>query len=37
MENDFTDYNPGDIIKKEARGLGDADLGEIQEFQANTY
>ena len=32
MANDFTDYNPGDIIKKEARGLGDADLGEIQEI-----
>ena len=32
MANDFTDYNPRDIIKKEARGLGDADLGEIQEI-----
>ena len=32
MANDFTDYNPGDIIKKVARGLGDADLGEIQEI-----
>jgi len=30
MANDLTDYNPGDIIKKEARALGDADLGEIQ-------
>jgi len=30
MANDLTDYNLGDIIKKEARGLGDADLGEIQ-------
>ena len=32
MAKDFTDYNPGDIIKKEARGLCDADLGEIQEI-----
>ena len=32
MANDLTDYNPGDINKKEARGLGDADLGEIQEI-----
>ena len=24
-------FNPEEIIKKEARGLGDADLGEVQE------
>ena len=27
MTRDFTDYNPGDIIKKEARGVDEADLG----------
>ena len=26
-----TSFNPQEIIKKEARGLGDADLGEVQE------
>ena len=26
-----TSFNPEEIIKKEARGLGDADLGEVQE------
>jgi hypothetical protein len=32
MSGDSTIYNPEDIIKKEARGLGDdADLGEVQE------
>lgn len=24
-------YNPEDVLKKEARGLGNADLGEVQE------
>ena len=33
MANDLTDYNPGDIIKKEARGINDADLGEVQEIR----
>ena len=32
MTKDFKDYNPGDIIKKKARGLDDADFGEIQEI-----
>jgi len=32
MSSDSIDYNPGDIIKKEARGLGEADLGEVQEI-----
>jgi hypothetical protein len=33
MPNPSTIYNPEDIIKKEARGLGeDADFGEVQEF-----
>jgi hypothetical protein len=34
MSKDFkTVYNPEDIIKKEARGLGeDADFGEVQEI-----
>ena len=32
MSNNSTIYNPEDIIKKEARGLGeDADFGEVQE------
>jgi hypothetical protein len=32
MSSDSTIYNPEDIIKKEARGLGDdADFGEVQE------
>ena len=26
-----TAFNPEEVIKKEARGLGDADLGEVQE------
>ena len=29
-----TAFNPEEIIKKEARGLGDADLGEVQEVTA---
>ena len=32
MSSDSIDYNPGDIIKKEARGIGEADLGEVQEI-----
>jgi hypothetical protein len=33
MSSDSNIYNPEDIIKKEARGLGDdADLGEVQEL-----
>ena len=32
MSSNFTIYNPEDIIKKEARGLGeDTDFGELQE------
>jgi len=27
-----TAFNPQEIIKKEARGLGDADLGEVQQI-----
>ena len=30
-EGQSTAFNPEEIIKKEARGLGDADLGEVQE------
>jgi hypothetical protein len=30
-ESESTAFNPEEIIKKEARGLGDADLGEVQE------
>jgi hypothetical protein len=30
-EGESTALNPEEIIKKEARGLGDADLGEVQE------
>lgn len=30
-EGEATAFNPEEIIKKEARGLGDADLGEVQE------
>ena len=30
-EGESTAFNPEEIIKKEARGLGDADLGEVQE------
>jgi hypothetical protein len=30
-EDESTTFNPEEIIKKEARGLGDADLGEVQE------
>jgi len=29
--SESTAFNPEEIIKKEARGLGDADLGEVQE------
>ncbi|MGH9981524.1 MAG: hypothetical protein ACRD6U_08220 [Nitrososphaeraceae archaeon] len=33
MSNDMTDFNSEDIIKKEARGLGDdSDFGEVQEI-----
>ena len=33
MSNDMTDFNSEDIIKKEARGLGDdTDFGEVQEI-----
>ena len=32
MSSNSTSYNPEDIIKKEARGLGDdTDFGEVQE------
>ena len=31
-EGESTAFNPEEIIKKEARGLGDADLGEVQEI-----
>jgi hypothetical protein len=33
MTNDGTSiiYNPEDVLKKEARGIGNADLGEVQE------
>ncbi len=31
-EVESTALNPEEIIKKEARGLGDADLGEVQEL-----
>ena len=30
-ESESTAFNPEEIIKKEARGLGDTDLGEVQE------
>ena len=30
-EDQSTTFNPQEIIKKEARGLGDADLGEVQQ------
>ena len=30
-ESESTAFNPEEILKKEARGLGDADLGEVQE------
>ena len=33
MFNDSIDYNPGDIIKKEARGLDDANLVEVQKVE----
>ncbi len=29
--SESTAFNPEEIIKKEARGLGDADFGEVQE------
>jgi hypothetical protein len=34
MTNDDTPivYNPEDVLKKEARGIGNVDLGEIQEI-----
>jgi hypothetical protein len=31
MASGSTIYNPEDIIKKEARGLGDINLGEVKE------
>jgi hypothetical protein len=31
MSSDSPIYNPEDIIKKEARGIDDTDLGEVQE------
>ena len=31
MSSNSTIYNPEDIIKKEARGIDDADFGEVQE------
>jgi hypothetical protein len=31
MTSDSTIYNPKIIIKKEARGIGDFDLGEVKE------
>jgi len=32
MSSNYTSYNQEDIVKKEARGLGeDADFGEVQE------
>ena len=37
MTRDFIDYNPGDIIKKEARGVGEADLGEVQEISGEIH
>jgi hypothetical protein len=30
-EDNSTTFNPQEIIKKEARGLGDADFGEVQQ------
>ena len=30
-EDESTTFNPQEIIKKEARGLGDADFGEVQQ------
>ncbi len=30
-EDESTGFNPQEIIKKEARGLGDADFGEVQQ------
>ena len=30
-EGESTTFNPEEIIKKEARGLGDADFGEVQQ------
>ena len=37
MSNDIplNDSNIQDIIKKEARGIDDEDLGEVQEVQGN--
>jgi hypothetical protein len=31
MPSDSTIYKPQDILKKEAKGTGDADLGEVKE------
>jgi hypothetical protein len=31
-EGESTAFNPEEIIKKEARGLGDADFGEVQQL-----
>ena len=35
MSSENTRYNSTDIIKKEARGLGDANLGEVQDVGAD--
>ena len=31
MPSDSTIYKPQDVLKKEAKGTGDADLGEVKE------
>ena len=31
MSSDSTIYNPEDVLKKEARGLGDVGLGEVKD------
>ena len=31
MSSDSTIYNPEDVLKKEARGTGNADLGEVKD------
>ena len=36
-EGESTALNPEEIIKKEARGLGDADLGEVQEVTGGIH
>ena len=32
MSSDYTSFNPEEIIKKEARGLGNSFLGQVQEI-----